>query len=44
MNNVLTYCEVCLENLEDDAFDYRFEFPICKECVLDIQEGKSGNV
>lgn len=30
----LTYCEVCLTNLEDEGFDYRFDFPICHECVV----------
>jgi hypothetical protein len=30
----LTYCEICLENLDDEAFDYRFDFPICFNCVI----------
>jgi len=30
----LTYCEVCSENLNDEAFDYRFDFPICFNCVM----------
>jgi len=30
----LTYCEVCSENLDDEAFDYRFDFPICLNCVM----------
>ena len=33
MSDVLTYCEGCLENLDDDKFDYRFDFPICHDCV-----------
>jgi hypothetical protein len=35
MSNLLdlTYCEVCLTNLEDEGFDYRFDFPICHQCV-----------
>ena len=32
-SQVLTYCEVCLLNLEDESFDYRFDFPVCHECV-----------
>lgn len=33
MNSLLTYCEVCCINYEDEGFDYRFEFPICHDCV-----------
>lgn len=33
----LTYCEMCLENLEDDAFDYRFDYPVCFECVEELE-------
>lgn len=29
----MTYCEECVRNLEDDLFDYRFESPVCFECV-----------
>lgn len=29
----LTYCEECVRNLEDDKFDYRFNRPVCLECV-----------
>jgi len=29
----LTYCEECYENLDDTKFDYRFDSPICQECV-----------
>jgi recombinational DNA repair protein (RecF pathway) len=32
-NDELTYCEECLRNLEDDKFDYRFDRPVCLECV-----------
>ena len=28
-----TYCENCLENLDDDKFDYRYDFPICLDCA-----------
>jgi hypothetical protein len=28
----LTYCEKCLRNLPDDAFNYAFERPICLGC------------
>ena len=35
---VLTYCEVCLTNLEDEGFDYRFDFPICHNCVRERGE------
>jgi hydrogenase maturation factor HypF (carbamoyltransferase family) len=28
-----TYCESCLENLDDDEFDYRYDFPICLDCA-----------
>ena len=34
----LTYCEICLSNLEDDRFDYRFDFPVCHECVAKEEE------
>ena len=33
MSNELTYCEECENNLEDDKFDYRFDRPVCLECV-----------
>ena len=33
MSNELTYCEECELNLEDSKFDYRFDRPICFECV-----------
>ena len=33
MIDILTYCENCLENFDDEGFDYRFEFPICHQCV-----------
>lgn len=33
----LMYCEFCLDNFEDDVFDYRFEFPVCWECVQDLE-------
>ncbi len=29
----LTYCEECLENLDHEQFDYRFERPVCHRCV-----------
>lgn len=29
----LTYCEHCLINMEDDFFDFRFEYPICLNCA-----------
>jgi hypothetical protein len=28
----LTYCENCQVNMEDDFFDFRFEYPICLTC------------
>lgn len=28
-----TYCEECYENFDDDGFDYRFDFPVCCNCV-----------
>ena len=31
--NELTYCESCLVNMEDDFFDFRFEYPICLTCA-----------
>jgi hypothetical protein len=34
---MLTYCEECLENLNEDKFDYRFERPVCQECVHTLQ-------
>jgi formylmethanofuran dehydrogenase subunit E len=27
------YCEECLEDMHEDNFDYRFEYPVCFECV-----------
>jgi len=33
----LTYCEECLENLDEDLFDYRFERPVCLECAQELQ-------
>ena len=33
----LTYCEECVRNLEDDKFDYRFNRPVCLECVEIIE-------
>ena len=29
----LTYCEKCTTSLDDEGFDYRFEYPICFKCV-----------
>jgi formylmethanofuran dehydrogenase subunit E len=34
----LTYCEECLRNLEEDKFDYRFNRPVCLECVESNEE------
>jgi len=31
--STLTYCEKCLVNMEDDRFDYRFDYPVCFSCV-----------
>ena len=31
--DTLTYCENCLENLDEDKFDYRVDFPVCHQCV-----------
>jgi len=28
-----TYCEECLELTNDENFDYRFERPVCQDCV-----------
>lgn len=33
----LTYCEKCFVNFEDDSFDYRFDFPVCFQCVEDLE-------
>ena len=33
MTQEKTYCENCLENLDDDEFDYRYDFPICLDCT-----------
>lgn len=42
--NDLTYCEECLENLDDEKFDYRFDRPICHECVNELKlEPLEGN-
>ena len=40
MSNLLdlTYCEVCCDNYEDEGFDYRFDFPICHNCVRERGE------
>jgi formylmethanofuran dehydrogenase subunit E len=41
-----TYCEECLEVTKDDDFDYRFERPVCQQCVYtldltpDLAEGE----
>ena len=32
----LMYCEHCFKNFHEDLFDYRFEFPVCFECVQDL--------
>jgi hypothetical protein len=42
----LTYCERCASSLDDEGFDYRFEYPICFKCVYKyhlepIEEGAS---
>lgn len=39
-----TYCEVCLEVLTDDDFDYRFDYPICLECVDEVIDKVWGTV
>jgi hypothetical protein len=28
----LAYCQKCFNNY-DEEFDYRFEYPVCKNCV-----------
>ena len=28
-----TYCQECAGNYGDDAFDYRFDYPVCHKCV-----------
>jgi hypothetical protein len=28
-----TYCEECCTVTNEDSFDYRFERPVCQECV-----------
>jgi hypothetical protein len=28
-----TYCQECAGNYDDDGFDYRFEYPVCRRCV-----------
>jgi len=30
--NDLTYCENCQINMQDDFYDFRFEYPICLTC------------
>ena len=42
----LTYCEYCLDNLEAEMFDYRFEFPVCLNCVesLELEPDEDGFV
>ena len=32
-----TYCVICTKNFDDDGFDYRFESPICHECVDEVR-------
>ena len=32
-----TYCEECSMNTNEDNFDYRFDRPICLECVYTLQ-------
>lgn len=29
----LTYCGICLNNYDDDGFDYRFDSPVCLDCA-----------
>lgn len=29
----ITYCQECAGNYGDDAFDYRFDYPVCHKCV-----------
>ena len=31
----LAYCEKCFNNY-DEEFDYRFEYPVCKNCVTKL--------
>lgn len=38
MSDERTYCTICTNNFDDDGFDYRFDFPICHECVDEITE------
>jgi recombinational DNA repair protein (RecF pathway) len=33
----LTYCDLCLRNLPDEKFDYRFDKPVCLECGEKIE-------
>ena len=32
-----TYCVICTKNFDDDGFDYRFDSPICHECVDEVR-------
>lgn len=38
-----TYCVVCANNYDDDGFDYRFDSPICHQCVTHIKETEESN-
>ena len=32
-----TYCQECAGNYGDDAFDYRFDYPVCHKCVAEYK-------
>ena len=32
MNQKKEYCEFCLRYLDDDKFDYRYDFLLCLDC------------
>lgn len=37
-----TYCEICNKNFDEQAFDYRFDRPICFECGENLECDEHG--
>ena len=38
MEDERPYCSDCYENLDDDGFDYRYEYPLCLDCGAKHEE------
>ena len=38
------YCSDCFTNLDDDEYDYRYEYPLCLKCGANHEDELSEGV